>query len=190
MKELVTQAKLERRNTRLVRLYVLSEAYNKYQKFYLSQCTLNHDSDYKSAENTSMFINKFFNGETVPSDFIKTEEQSINDIIEKHKEYQEFISNTHLDKSIIDAFCKASEHGSNTALKINSIPFNRQIATIALYNVGQITKEEAEEHIVDYCIFTNTNKKLNTRLFKRTVQSIEELYTEILNKKIIRLYKK
>lgn len=182
--------KTSRRNTRLVRLYVLSEAYFKYQMFYLNQCTLNHKNNYQLAENTSMMINTIFNGQTKPTDFIKSEEEAVNDVIDKHKDYQGFLNKTFLDKTVVDAFCKASEHNLGTILKINSTGFSSQISALILYNAGEITKEQLHSALIDYCIFTKTTKKLNTRLFKKTITSIEKLYTEILNKKTIRQHKK
>lgn len=182
-------AKTNRRNERLLRLYILSEAYFKYQMFYLNQCMVNNNTDYKTAESTSMLINTIFNGQTSPADFIKTEDEATNEVIEKYKDYQKFLDKTNLDKSIVDAFCKASEHSFRTTLKINSTGFSYQIIALIHYNNGNITKEQLQDALVDYCIFTKKTKKLNTKLFKSTVTSIEKLYTEILNKKISRLYK-
>lgn len=182
-------AKTNRRNERLLRLYILSEAYFKYQMFYLNQCVVNNNTDYKTAESTSMLINTIFNGQTKPADFIKTEDEATNEVIEKYKDYQKFLDKTYLDKSIVDAFCKASEHSFGTTLKINSTGFSYQIIALFHYNNGGITKQELQDALVDYCIFTKKTKKLNTKLFKKTVTSIEKLYTEILDKKIIRLHK-
>lgn len=184
-----SQAKKERRNSRLIRLYILSEAYNRYQMFYLNQCVLKHSSNYDLAENTSMLINTIFKGETKPVDFLKDENQASNDLIDSHKEYQNFLNKTYLDKAVVDAFCKASEHNFGSILKINSIPFTRQIGLLTLYNVGEINKEQLQEALTDFCIFTKKTKKLNTKLLKKTVHSIEKLYTEILNKKIARTIK-
>lgn len=184
-----SQAKIERRNSRLIRLYILSEAYNRYQMFYLNQCVLKHSSNYVLAENTSTLINTIFKGETKPSDFLKDENQAINDLIDSHQSYQYFLNKTHLDKVIVDAFCKSSEHNFGSILKINSIAFTRQVAVLTLYNAGEITKEQLQEALIDFCIFTKKTKKLNTTLLKKTVYSIEKLYTEILNKKIARTIK-
>lgn len=182
--------KTNRRNTRLVRLYILSEAYFKYQIFYLNQCVLKHNNDYQLAESTSNMINTIFNGQTTASDFIKSEDEKTNEVIETYNEYQSFLNKTFLDKKVVDAFCKASEHSFGTMLKINSTGFSSQITALILYNSGEISKQQVQNALKDYCIFTKKTKKLNTKLFKKTITSIEKLYSEILEKKIIRLNKK
>ena len=93
---------------------------------------------------------------------------------------------SYFDKLVVDAFCKASEHSDETMLTINSVSFLFQIEALLNYNRGLITKKQMQERMVDYCIFSKKTKKLNTRLFKKTIHSIEKLYTEILNKRTFR----
>jgi hypothetical protein len=178
------------RTSRLLRLYVLSEAYYRYQMFYLSESLLKHKTDYKTAENTSFLINSIFNGETTPADFIKSQDETINEVIEKYNEYNNFLNETLLDKEVIDAFCRAAEHNSRTLLKTNSVGFQNQIEALIRYNTKEVTKEQIQNALVDYCIFTKKTKKMNFTLFKKTVYSIEKLYTEILEKKVNRKKKK
>jgi hypothetical protein len=186
----IATIKRHKRSLRLWKLCVLANAYYKYQIFYLNECLLKHDTDYKQAENTSMLINSIFNGETVPADFVKSQEESENELIEKHQDYQDYLNQSMLDKETVDAFCKASEHGKSSLLKINSIIFVKQIETLLTYNFGLITKEQAEKGILDYCIFSRKPKKLNTKLFKNTVYFIERLYNEIESKKNFRTQNK
>jgi hypothetical protein len=133
-----------------------------------------------------MFINTFFEVETTPAYFIHTQDETNNELIETYQDYQSFINNTFLDANVIDAFCKASEHSFNTMLKINSSIFAKQIGALALYNLGQITKKEVEEQMVDFCIFSKKETKINKRLLKKTIHTIEKLYSEILTKKTLR----
>ena len=182
--------KKDYRNIRLIRLYILSEAYYRYQIFYLSESLLKNKTDYKTAEKTSFFINSIFNGDTSPSDFIKTQDEAANEVIDNYNEYKRFLENTFLNKEVVDAFCRSVEHNSRTTLKINSVGFTNQISELIRYNCGEVTKKQIENALVDYCIFTKKPKKMNFRLFKKTVYSIENLYTEILKKKINRKLKK
>lgn len=176
----------DRRSWRLSDLYVLSQAYFKYQLFDLCRSKLKDSTDYNQAECTSMLINTFLNGETVPADFIQTQDEATNELIENYQDYQSFLDKCDLDKLVVDAFCKASEHNFGTMLKINSVAFIFQIEALLEYNIGLITKKQIQERMVDYCIFSQKTKKLNTRLFKRTIHSIEKLYTEILSKRTLR----
>jgi hypothetical protein len=176
----------DRRCLRLFDLYVLSKAYYHYQLFYLSKCALNHSIEYDTDEITSMLMNTIFNLETTPADFIQTQDEANNEIIEKYQEYESFLDKSYLDKLVVDAFCKAFEHNFGTMLKINSVSLLFQIRALLDYNRGLITKKQIQERMVDYCIFSKKTKKLNTRLFKKTIHSIEKLYTEILNKRTLR----
>ncbi|MFT5244457.1 MAG: hypothetical protein ACI8QQ_002397, partial [Psychroserpens sp.] len=176
----------DRRCVRLYDLCVLSKAYHKYQVFYLSKYALNHSKEYNSGERTSMLMNTIFDLETTPADFIQTQDEATNELIENYQDYQIFLDKSHLDKQVLDVFCKAFEHNFGTMLKINSVAFVGQIQALMEYNLGLITKKQMQKRIVDYCIFSQKTKKLNTRLFKRTIHSIEKLYTEILSKKTLR----
>ena len=178
--------KQDRRSSRLFKLYVLSQAYHNYQLFYLSQCALNHSTEYNSGENTSMLMNTIFNLKTTPADFIQTQDEANNELIARYQEYESFLDISYLDKQVLDAFCKASEHSFGTILKINSVAFVHQIEALFVYNAEIITKKQAQERLVDYCIFSQKTKKLNTVLFKKTIHSIEKLYTEILSKRTLR----
>ncbi len=172
----------DRRSLRLFDLYVLSKAYHHYQLFYLCKCTLNHSIEYNTGKSTSMLMNSIFNLETTPADFIQTQDVANNELIEKYQEYESFLDKSYLDKLVVDAFCKVFEHNFGTMLKINSVAFLFQIEALLDYNIGLITKKQIKERMVDYCIFSKKTKQLNTRLLKKTIHSIEKLYTEILNK--------
>jgi hypothetical protein len=132
-----------------------------------------------------MLINTIFNSETTPSDFIESEDDSIDKVIDSNKEYKAFLNKTFLNKEIVDSFCRATEH-NNMSLKFN-IGFNHQIKILTLYNSGQLSKSQFEESFVDFCIFTRSTKKINLKQFKNTINSIEKLYIEILLKKTQRL---
>lgn len=178
--------KQDRRSSRLFDLYVLSQAYHKYQLFCLCKCSINHNTDYILGENTSMLMNAILKLETTPSDFIKSQDEANNELIEKYQDYESFLDNNHLDKHVVDAFCKASEHSSGTILKINSVAFIFQIEALLEYNLELITKKQLQQRMVDYCILSKKTKKLNTVLFKKTIHFIEKLYTEIQNKRTLR----
>lgn len=178
--------KHDRRSSRLFDLYVLSQAYFKYQLFYLCQSKLKDGTDYNMDENTSMLINTFFKRETAPADFMQTQDESSNEVIALYQDYQSFLDIGFLDKNVVDAFCKASEHNFGSTLKINSAAFANQILTLTQYNSEEITKNQIQERLVDYCIFSQKTKKLNTILLKKTIHSIEKLYTEILSKRALR----
>lgn len=175
-----------RRSLRLFDLYNLSQAYLKYQLFYLCQSNLKDSTDYNQAEYTSLLINTILNGDTVPADFIQTQDEETNELIENYQDYQSFLDKSDLDKLVVDAFCKASEHNFGSIIKINSVAFIFQIEALIDYNMGLITKKQIQERLVDYCIFSKKTKKLNTVLFKKTIHSIEKLYNEILSKRTLR----
>lgn len=176
----------DRRSSRLIELYFLSQAYHKYQLFNLCKCALNNSTEYNSSENTSMLMNTIFDLETTPSDFIQTQDEANNELLEKYLDYKSFLDKSDLDKLVVDAFCKASEHNFGTMLKINSVPFMFQIEVLIDYNLGLITIKQLRESFVDYCIFTKKTKKINTRLFKKIIHSIEKLYSEISTKRTLR----
>lgn len=180
----------DRRTLRLFDLYVLCKAYHHYQLFYLSKCALNHSIEYDTDEMTSMLMNTIFNLETTPADFIQTQDEANNELIEKYQDYESFLDKSYLDRLVVDAFCKAFEHNFGTMLEINSVSLLFQIRALLDYNRGLITKKELYERLVDYCIFSQRTKKLNTSLFKKTIHSIEKLYSEILNKRAVRQRKK
>ncbi|MGZ9676419.1 hypothetical protein [Flavobacterium sp. GNP001] len=188
--DLDVQYRKGQRCLRLSDLYVLSKAYHKYHVFYLGKYVLNHSKEYNSCESTSMLMNTIFNLETTPADFIQTQDEATNELIEYYQDYQSFLDKSHLDKQVLDAFCKAYEHNFGTMLKINSVTFIFQVEALLEYNIGLITKKELHERLVDYCIFSQRTKKLNTSVFKKTIHSIEKLYSEILNKRAVRQRKK
>jgi len=176
----------DRRSLRLFKLSVLSKAYYNYQLFYFSKCALNRSTEYNSAESTSMQMNNIFSLETTPANFIKTQDEANNELIENYQKYESFLDNSYLDKLVVDAFCKASEHNFGTMLKTNSVAFVCQIEALLEYSLGSITKKQLQERMVDYCIFSKKNKKLNSVLLKKTIHSIEKLYTEIKSKRTLR----
>jgi hypothetical protein len=176
----------DRRCVRLYDLCVLSKAYNKYQVFHLSKYALNHSKEYNSGERTSMLMNTIFDLETTPAYFIQTQDEATNELIENYQDYQSFLDKSHLDKQVLDVFCKAFEHNLGTMLKINSVAFVCQIEELLEYNLGLITKKQLQERMVYYCVFSKKNKKLNSVLFKKTIHSIEKLYTEIQSKRTLR----
>lgn len=176
----------DRRSLRLFDLYVLAQAYHKYQLFNLCQSNLKFSTNHNMAENTSMLMNALFKIETTSADFIQSQDEANNELIEIYQDYEKFLDNNHLDKQVVDAFCKASEHNFGSMFKINSVAFVFQIEALLEYNLGLISKKQVQERMVDYCIFSKKTKKLNTVLFKKTIHSIEKLYTEILNKRTLR----
>lgn len=183
--------KQHKRHDRLMRLYVLSEAYYKYQMLYLSQCAVRHGISYSTAESTSQMINTIFNGDTSASDFVTSDDELTNHVIDYYNDYKAFVkSNVTVPKEVLNAFTRQAEHGNKTLLKFNHSGFHRQITALVMYNYGEITKAQLNDHLKDFCIFSKTPKKMNTVLFKRTIYTVEKLYQEILYIKTARALKK
>lgn len=191
MQHEINLIKQQKRHDRLMCLYVLSEAYYKYQMLYLSQCAVRHGVSYSTAESTSQMINTIFNGNTSASDFVTSEDDMANHVIDYYNEYKAFVnSNVTVPIEVLNAFTRQAEHGNKTLLKFNHNGFQRQITALIMYNCGEITKAQLKDHLKDFCIFSKTPKKMNTVLFKRTIYTVESLYQEILSIKTARTLKK
>ena len=188
--DLGVQYRKGQRCLRLCDLYILSTAYRKYQVFHLSKDALNHSKEYNLCESTSALMNTIFNLETTPADFIQTQDEETNELIENYQDYQSFLNKCNLDKQVVDAFCKAVEHNFGVMFKLKFVVFIHQVEALLEYNIGFITKKELHERLVDYCVFSQRKKKLNQSVFKKTIHSIEKLYSEILNKRAVRQRKK
>jgi len=186
------KSKTLKRYLRLQRLYVLSEAYNRYTAFYLSQCQMKNETTYKSAENLSSFINNIFNGNVSPSDFLKSTDELSNEVIDNYSKYKEWLDfyNNIFKREIVDAFCKHVEHSNNcNFLKVENMQFTGKIIGLIGYNFGIIPLSTLETGMQDICVFTKKYKKFNFFRFKKTLITIEKNYQEILFKKTSRIAK-
>jgi hypothetical protein len=180
--------KLEQKN-RILRVYALAKLYSDYRDIYLSECLLKCNTTYFEAEKTSDFINSIFKGDTKACDFIKNEDELINELISKTKIFKyelEIVSKLFigLNDKLVMSFCKDIEHGNFHILKSN-IGFIYQIHSLLNYYNGSINKDEFLYGIQEFSIFTK-KRKFNNKLFKKTFLSIESKYYEIINKQIIR----
>ncbi|WGK93763.1 MULTISPECIES: hypothetical protein [Flavobacterium] len=173
---------------RIIRLLLLSHAYRLYSKISINHSLLRSSNNYQNAEKMSDFVNFIFNVQkSIPSDFIYNKNELTNEIIDDHKEFSELVKgwekvDNNVSKNLIEAFCKAIEHGNKCiALKISPFAIY-QFQALFSYSISEMSKKSLLEELCEYSLFTNNILPINGKKIRYTINEIERLYNEISDK--------
>jgi hypothetical protein len=185
------EKKLKRRK-RVLRLLAVVQAYHHYTMMQMSSNILQHDTNWKEAEQMSDFVNMLMPyRETSPSDFIHDKDVVTDEALDNYNGFKKCITaakTVGISEKTVTAFCKnVDNYQSVFRLKgFGHIYYSEWLMALFAYINKAISKEELQIAFVEYSLSTGKPKPANVALFRKTIMEIEEVILQISNKQISR----
>lgn len=143
---------------------------------------LKSKSTYEENERLSLFFNTIFKTNTTVTDFMYSNDEVCNKIIENHKVLEMYQNNYIMDKQIMDSFCKSVYYGNKCIfLKLYCFKLAPFFLECMNYAMGNINKES----FLKYLKSNEVKKSLLGfdlrfyRLAKRTFFDVDENFKKI-----------
>jgi hypothetical protein len=159
------------------------DAYGKYEDFKLAKRAIEFQTSYQEAEKISEIISLVTKKEISPSELIFTEDEKVNDIIDKYND----LKKSYADLKSIGISKKNSNKIfsalSKTILKLPeyfvSVP--RNCTLLSSYICGEIDNSLLEKNFIKISILGN-HEIMNRRIFYKIYNSVLEEYQKTIKK--------
>ena len=174
-----------------MKLLLISEAYVAYREMRFASFGMKNEQKYKDAESMSDFFQSIgFN--VVPSDFIVSKDELVESGMNGYDELERIIAHSEenllMTRQTIMAVVKRAEHNISPFIWNLMLPF--QIKSLAMYSVGEITKDELMEELAEVSIFGKKAKHIDKKTLYNSIIKIEQIYKEVEQTQVKRAWKK
>lgn len=181
------------RKQRVLKLISLAGAFSAFHKMELNREILLQKSTYEDAERLSDFINKFFSKDTKPTDFINSEAELENKILDSYKNFVKWLNayegSYQRSGKELEAFCKEVYYGKTCyRFLVDFLNFLSQMTLLMAYLCGEICKTEFEKKMVNIGMFGTS--PVSPRLLRYNILAIEKVFSEVQHKQENRRNKK
>lgn len=181
------------RENRIVIVWALCTCYDLYYTMNLKSKLVGMDFDYSKASMFSDAMNSIFKAETTVDDFIYDKDNESNEAIRLYKKLNIILDSNLLDKESVLSFLKAMMHKKDSWCWMNSdgyIYMPIYCSILLDYMNGEISKQKIEEKFVYYKLWDGGKPiKGNFALARKTFVQVENMYVDIVTKRISRKMK-
>lgn len=148
---------------------------------------------YEQADTFSDLMNTVFNANTTAETFITDNDEECNKAIDFYDKFQSILEGLDdVRRESIISFCKSVYFGGNCVnFKINGFIFyGWYLEMLIRYINGQCDFDTVRGWLIDMKPWCPKPKKVDSKIFRRDFNAIEQLYALISQKKAKRLGKK
>lgn len=179
-----------KRTQRVLLVCSLCKAFELYHTMILTSRCMSYDYDYDKSSKMADFIGDVFDLDCKPEDLMFDKDDLSDVAINSHQELKEILDSGVVDKEACMAFCKYMENNKDFCCWLNSdgYLYMPKYCDIMLgYLMGEILKYELENRFVYFKLWEGGKpSKANFALVRKTFVQVENLYYDILCKKIAR----
>ncbi len=189
---MIKSEKHNSRLNRLLKLIILISSYHHYTQAVLYSKAAGAENSIPEAESMSEFINSFFQQDSDPSDFIHKESDMVEKAFEhydKLKEWYQLAQTTdYITPKQIRAFCNAVEYGNRVfSLKCSEfLYYPKYLNALLCYLTNACVWGNVRDSFIEYSVYTDEIRQVDSKLFRKSIIIIENLFLEISDKQKVR----